>query len=238
VSVFKYGSFAHTAGTVDLVNFAHQRVRDPRLQAVVIKKVMTIEGDLIGTESQLNTSIANMESAYGTDGQDAILYNDDGSTASAHKLISADAVGGTRVTELTYPQGGAGQYATARRFRIVIEADFEAGGDDLVVWKESVEITGTGGPGRAVLQTITGSVQVQQIAAQTIVTARQSGQAVGYIGYPSFPGPIFAHEDVDRRAIARTGPDVVSDQFRNFGIRWSYSFRSPVPLSFGNPTAQ
>ena len=238
MSTFKYGNYSHTSGTVDLVNFSASRVLDGRGLNQMIRKTMTIEGTLIGdgTQSNLKSQIDELETAYSTNGKNAALLHDDGSTSS-HSLNNSRSIGGVRVVGLSYATGGPGEYATQRTFTIELEADFLAtNADNTVSFQDTVSMQGTGGPRKIVIATISGAVVEQTIAQRTPVRATQSGQAVGFNGYPQ-PAPPFspANEVVERREITRTNPERRSRSFVNYTTAWSYSFISTVPL-IGNPS--
>ena len=137
---------------------------------------------------------------------------------------------------LSYATGGPGEYATQRTFTIELEADFLAtNADNTVSFQDTVSMQGTGGPRKIVIATISGAVVEQTIAQRTPVRATQSGQAVGFNGYPQPAPPVSpANEVVERREITRTNPERRSRSFVNYTTAWSYSFISTVPL-IGNP---
>jgi hypothetical protein len=233
MSTFKYGSYSHTSGTVDLVNFNTDRILDGRGKAQLVRKSMSIQGTLIGTGTQgnLKSQIEELETAYSVNGRDAVLLHDDG-TQSAHTLTNGRSVGGVIVASLNYPVGGAGEYATQRSYTISLHADYLAtGADNIVSWNDTVSITGTGGPRKVVLSTISGPAVVQTLAQRTPVRATQSGSGVGFNSWPPPPRPFSAqNEEQERRSIKRTQPERRNRQFSNYAISWSYSFSSASPL--------
>lgn len=232
---FQYGSYAHTAGTVNLVSHAKRSLYNARGYSSIVLESLTIDGFITGsTQAAIDTAIAAVEAAYAEDGKDAGLYTDAGA-ATIHFLDSSNSLGGVRVTNVAFNDSDGSQFATQRSFTITLEAEFVGGSDGLESWQQTIRVVGTGGPRGTVVETLTGPPQIQRLAARTAVLATQSGSAVGLLAYPKYPAPLWpAVEQLDRREQSKASPQNVRGSFRNWPISWSYSFLSPTPLG-GNP---
>jgi hypothetical protein len=185
-----------------------------------------------------------MESAYGVNGRDLKLLNDDGSE-TAHKLISNQSRSGVMIASLNYPVGEGAEYTTFRNYQIIAECDIsileivdmvggrgrgrnQQGGITLS-YNEVISSRGTGGPRIVVLETMSGPPVKQIVSSQTSVYKTQSGSATGVYGYPPVPPPMDpANEIADRRVIQQELPSTVSPNGKEsiYKVSWSYEFVS------------
>ena len=156
-------------------------------------------------------------------------------TPSPHFIQSSATLGGTRVAAFEWLKDqNDGQYATGRSYRIVIEADLPSN----VIYQEfteSITVRGTGGPRFVLLETLAGPPQKQIVSLRTIVRATQTGRAVGFRTYPTYPVPLWPqHEKLDRRRQDKSSPSTFHGARINWPISWSYEFESLGPLG-GTP---
>ncbi len=230
----KYGSFQHEDNDTSIV-VSKRRIRDRRGRHSITRHRYVVRGELLAsTQATIKTKIAALENAYSIDGRDFGLYHDDG-TVSGHFLDSSQAIGGTRVVSLTYPEGEGAEYATTRTYQIELEGDVLHDGG-LELFEETVDIRGDGGPRTVLIETLSGPPVLQQTNARTIVRATQSGMAIGRAGLvspptPLWPRPIYKPE---QSSMSRRSPQRFNNEFLNYTVRWNYVFESPVPLS-GRP---
>lgn len=235
---FQAGNFTHDSDLVD-VSFSSRANRNARGFTGTITDKISLRGTLIPTATQaaIRTAIQDLQSAYnlGLSVGDAGLYHDDG-TASPYFLSQSASLGGVLVEEMEFPfDGGRGNYATAVDFRITIRAIYPNAGVAYQDFREEIQVVGTGGPRRVLVESLTGTPQEQILVQRTSVTARQTGFAVGLLAYPPYPPPIFPRvEQLDRRQQNKGSPTNVSGTFIDWPISWSYSFLSPTPLG-GTP---
>lgn len=230
----KYGDYSHAIGEA-VISITKQSVLDEFGRKIGWKENWQIAGFLEGTSvSDVTTKIQALETAYGVNGRDLKLLNDDGSE-TAHKLINADSISGTRIETLNYPVGDGAEYTTFRRYTISAMADYSvpggvAGGDGTVTFSQVISTRGTGGPRKVVLETRNGPPVIQYVSQMTPIYITQSGFAVGYLAYPTPPNPIEPQwEDLEKRDIRYESPEIkgvggLSSQYR---ISWSYQFSKP-----------
>lgn len=230
-----YGNYTFPTGEARLV-ITKQARYSPRGTVDSVVETWTISGTLLASsESAITTAIGLLQTAFSYNNQDLVLHHTDGSYSS-HYLTLAQATGGIRVTGIAFPEWKGGQYATGRTYQITVEGLFPNTAAEYLSYAETLQFTGNGGPRYAYLETINGAPQRQQVSAQTLYQATQSGSAIGKGVYPVFPAPLWpAYENQDQRTQAYSGGELIGGVYTNFGIQWGYSFASDVPL-FGLPT--
>lgn len=225
-----YGLYAHAPGetTVTIsstpVFEAGQRVRE--------KQIWSISGFLRAqTEAAMKTAIQSLILAYSVDGQDLIIKHSDASQ-SAHAIISADTIGGTRVVEgVSFPDGQGAEYAPAgkRSFQISIEAEwFVSSAPELLSFVETLSFEG-GAPMFAYTAPIEGSPQIYQTSESSIAICHQSGSAIGRTTWPTPPEPVIegsGYVVAKRNRPTRKSPERIGNTLTNYEISWNYEIWS------------
>lgn len=235
MTVWKYGSYEHPAAEVNLAKMDIAYRHGPR--GVRMERVDTIH--LYGqfcedTTAEVLTRIDELIQAYSFDYLDAGLYLDDG-TLTRHKLVNSDSISGVRVIRRSW-DGGPDELATTRTFDIVLQAVYPDAGESIIEWSETVETIGTCGPRFDIVETYNGPF-AQLVAQSTAQRIIQSGSAVGYQGYVSFPAPLYpANEHVDRRSLRRGSGKARGRAATFFPCSWTYFFslgspQSPLPIT-------
>lgn len=226
--------FTHDNDNAAVVErFTVDPVRDARNIWRTTRKRMFLRGVVKGSsQSAIRAELDAVQFAYGGDNFDIALYEDDG-TRSHYYLTSGDSLGGVRVVVRDYPElGQPCQYATGVDYRIIVEADYAANELSPMVFRESVEFSGDCGPEYGYHLPVTG-VPTRYVEKQnTLQTIIQSGFALGLTGYPLIPNPLLpALEERNLRNVSEIGPEAAGMNLRfvHWGMRWSYTFRSPTP---------
>lgn len=232
--ILKYGTYTHDEGEAEVV-ITQEKTYAETGQQTGYKAKWSIRGVLHGTGvSNVTTKLDALALEYNKNGQNLILYQSDGTTATHHALTSNNTSTGVRITMLKFPVGSGAEYSTFRTYEIEAEAEIIGTNADFDTWTETISIHG-GGPRFVFLQTLIGLPQKQLVAQATPYFATQSGSAVGLLAYPRFPAPMFpAHEHVDQRQQSKVSPQVQPNTPTHFQIDWSYEFESASPL-FGVP---
>lgn len=235
-----YGSFPHPANEVTLSSVAAQRIRNPRGFTYLLRKRVQLAGVIVlntsglttaQAQSAIRTAIQTRELAYSVDGGNFTFLHDDGSL-SAHSLDNASAIGGVRVVDFSFPKGDAAEYATQRTFTVTLEADYPLASGGLMSFQETIEVTGTGGPRKIIIETLNGDAQEQIVNQKTKVTITQRGSAVGYLSYPvaDIPGPVSPDaERQDRRQVSYGSPTNQNGSFINWPVNWTYYHELTTP---------
>jgi hypothetical protein len=234
---FSYGGYDHDANEANLLSWSERPIYNQRLKRQVVRKTMTIEGNLLpdtASQDSIKNKIEELEAAYARDGENAGLYHDNG-TPSPHFLDSSSTIGGVRIIEKSFPKGNSAEYSVWRNYRITLEADFPVFENELVLFEENLSITGNSGPRRVVIESRVGAPQLQVTTQRTLTTAVQSGRAIGFTRRPQPARVLFPHflQD-DRVTINRIAPQTQGNRLVNWGIQWNYPYLSPIPL-FGVP---
>ena len=232
----KYGDYTHGFGETAIAISA-EAILDQNGLSFERRERWDVGGELqAASQADLTTAILALQAAYSSHGKDLRLLLADGSTDSAHKLLTAQCVGGTMVrVPPSFPQGTHGQYSTFRSYNLAVEGIVRFGvPQSLRQWDETIEFQGTGGPRMVVHEIRNGPPIVEIVSQATPIAAVQSGTAVGYDGYPAFPAPIWPDMlDHPNVAKARIEPQPVgtgaSRALRNWTIRWLYPYIFAAP---------
>jgi hypothetical protein len=230
--IFAYGNYVHQNNEVSTV-FRQSTLYDQRGNRRGLRKSIELSGVLHGdSQADLTIKLNELDAAYSQDGQNAILFLDNGTTQTHHKIINNDTLTGVRVVKPpSFSPGDGAEYSTFRSYTAILEADF-VGDSEVVSFEETVTVVGTGGPRFAYLETLEGLPVRQTVNLATLVRMTQSGSAVNYLSYPFAPGPLLASlEDVDQRTITRRSPKQQGRVLTDFPISWSYKFTSDVAIS-------
>lgn len=229
----KYGDYSHEIGEA-AITITKSSVLDDYGRKVGYNERWAISGMLRGnTAADVTAAIQTLETAYGVNGRDLKLLNDDGSE-TAHKLINADSASGVRIETLNYPTGAGAEYTTFRNYSITAFAEFAvlpgSGSDGTILFTQTIVTRGTGGPRKVVLETRNGPPVVQYVSQRTPIFIAQSGTAIGYLSYPIPPQPIEPQwEDLEKREVTYEAPAVKSTNGSQseYRINWSYQFSKP-----------
>lgn len=227
--IFKYGNYTHDNNEVEVV-FRQSALFDNRGGRRGLRKRLELKGVLHGTsQANLTAKLSDLDAAYAVDGRNAILFLDDGTTQTHHRIISSDTLTGVQVVQPpSFQPGDGAEYSTFRSYTIILEADF-IGDSTILSFEETVTIQGTGGERFAYLETLN-SLPVRQVVNDfTLVRMTQAGSAVGHLSYPFAPSPLWpALEDVSQRTFIRRSPRQRGRIFTDFPTSWTYKFTSDV----------
>jgi len=237
---YKYRNYQHDGGDAK-VEVTRASMFDDRGFRRSTKVSHKVTGYLHGSSvSALTTNIRSMEAAYAVDGGNAGLYDESGAvTGYFLNSLLATVSGGVRVVSGPNFPYEPGTYTTYVPYEIVLEAEFPGIiGDDVMHFRETVELIGTGAEKWVLIPTLYGPPRRQIVNRQTPYRAVQSGSAVGFSSYPKPPGPLWpTAEHSDMRPEAKEGPVIVNGRLKEFGITWQYIFESATPL-VGEPNVR
>jgi hypothetical protein len=224
----RWGNYTHAQNECSVViSRTVQRGSDG--QPLTLIERWDVQGQIhADSQALLTAAIKSLEAVYETGGKDLSLLTDSNGT-TAHRLTSADSINGTQVIQQpSYPVGRGAEYTTFRNYTLAVEASYAINDDPILEFQEAVSISGTGGPRWGYLLPISGAPIAQQFTTASIVTAQQSGFAVGDGVYVSPPSPIWPNfEILETRSISREFPRKGS---RERVTRWSYTFNAPSAI--------
>ncbi|TWT30721.1 hypothetical protein [Blastopirellula retiformator] len=229
----KIGNYTHPIGEPALQIGKRPVLSEGGIPLSIIETWL-INGLIVGSgQADIDAKVAALVSAYSQRNFDAVLLLSDGATASQHVMRHRDSMGGIRVIAgPSFPNGGGAEYATKRTFSVTLEAEFpEAAATSLLSFRESVTFGG-GGPRTAWTETKLGPPRPQLVRRQTIYRATQSGQAVGYRVYPTFPGLLLP----ERYALEPPsltyggGKNRGNGLFTDYTLSWEVRYQSDRPL--------
>jgi hypothetical protein len=236
----KYGNYQHATNEASVV-ISKQGIFAESGISRGVRERWDIQGRLqAADQAGLTAAIHALSAAYALQGQDIGFFFDDGQPSS-HRIQSAATNGGVRVlVPPSFPEGKGAEYSTYRGYTLAVEAEWLDSESTLLHWTESLSFRG-GGPQFAFFEPLGGLPQKQLLKQATTYFATQTGSAVGQLGYPPAPSPLWpAAEHVDRREVRyelpkRSGP-TSSATYTQFKVSWTYHFEDASPL-VGLPTA-
>lgn len=234
----KYGSYQHASNAASVLFEALPLRSRMRGRRYAIRYRMTVQGELLACDGDLDTQIDDLITAYSTDRQTLGLYHDNG-TATRHLLDASHAslVDGPYVVRRSWPRGTAGgEYASHHTYMVTMEAiyDFPESGDAtsaIIEYTERIEYKGGGGPRWVGQYDQLGVWRSQTIVANTPVVTIQSGRSVGWGGYVSpiaaiAPGYLQSERSWDRK----TSPRLGTANTKEYLWEWAYVMLVPTYL--------
>lgn len=231
------GSYAHADNEV-WFNIDKSARFSPRGRMERIREVWTIMGVLIGDdETDLTSKMQALANAY-VNGVDLTFFGN-GGAQTHHVLLSANTINGTQVQRLRWLPGNPGvwgsgtEYVNKRSYQIVVTADTLVNSSNLYFYRATLSGTGTTGPKKIWMPSLTAPVQQQITQSYTTQRIVQSGFNIGLVTPEPPDSPLWPPdvEHLDMRRVERISPQEVGINVSlKFGMRWSYFFESPVPL--------
>lgn len=228
---FSWGGFVHPDNEISLATLSYQTRYSPRNKKLNTRVTMALSGELIyDTQAQIISKAAELLNAYKDDFKDARL-SVDGTVAHA-LLNTGDCVSGVRVVHRSFPKDDPAELATTRTYTIGLQATYDTVEDDVVSWRDAIELIGTGGPSFYILDTVIGPFAIY-LTNRTVQYTHRTGEAVGYLNYPEPPGPIGGLEFGTQRRVSRVSGQNLGNGVRYFTRRWSY-YTANDPNTFGS----
>jgi len=201
----RYGNYTHEAAEASIAIGRDQSFGDFG-QAVSFTETWQITGRLHAKDRTLLTAeITALEMAYSANGFDIVLIDVDGVTESAHKMVSANANNGVRITNFNWVDSRNAEYSTFRNYTITVEAEFDISG-------------------------INPSFESYQssLSAFTPIGAVQSGSKTGRFAQPEPDDPIYpVDEHQDRKQVTNSASR--SEGRTSFTTAWTYTYSSIGP---------
>ena len=237
---YQHGGYPFPEGSVGVLSDSKIRIRSPRNHAYLMRRTMVLEGELKGTsQADIRGKLNSMASAFLVDGSDSGLLHDDGS-ASVHYLAGVGSLSGVRILQApSFSRNDPAEYTTYRSFTFTVQADYPIlFADTIFDWSETVSYRGNCGPRKQQIELDTGSPDEQIVSQQTVQYIIQSGRAVGTIGYPDPPDPLYPDllQDPDEGK-GFDNPIPQGSGFTLYPRRWQYIMASNIPRD-GRPIAR
>ena len=237
--IITYSGFGFQDHEAMVTFFGAMRVYNERGRPILFRRRMVVEGEIVGADTDtIDARVAAIRDGISMDGGVCTMYQSDGTRTNFH--IGDGSLGGCRIVEgpSFALQEGKAHYTTGLPFSFTLEADYSLGEDTLVSYQETVTQIGDAGPRRVVVE-LDNDYAVEQITSMaTPVTVIQTGEAVGFLGYPFFNGPLFP-ESLDRPdgvQLSRGAPRLQGGTYVDYPVRWSYRMTLPNNVGIPYPT--
>lgn len=245
---FLLGSLQFPSGEVSLQSLSSRRA-GTRRGDVKLVKTMSVDIEVIPPSSEsnpnqwLNTrrqqiSTALSQVADGATPQAGFRLNNGGQ--SGWWLDGVTSLTGIRIKNFSDTQKDPSAYVTHLAFSLQLEAEYPLPGiDDVMAYREEITISGNGGPTYAIVPVFQGPPHRYQLTESSPLVITQSGQAVGFSGYPSVNAPLWPeYENGPARQIKRGSPEREGQNFTEFPVSWGYTFLFGQMPSVPNPLAR
>ncbi len=231
----KWGTYAWDANSVEIgktVDYSFDDAERPFSYRVTLHT----SGRLFATgQAALTVAESALQTALSVPYKDLIFFNDDLSK-SAIQLTTADSLTGVVIDNIRFGSTHGAEYATIRSFEFTAHAEYRLPRalNSLLSYKETFQYSG-GGPLFAVQEALDGPPVRVMIRRRTMFRVVQSGEAVGFNGYPPVPALAFPAFHRGEPQVRRESPRRRGGSYQSFPISWEYTFESPGPLT-GIPT--
>jgi hypothetical protein len=192
----------------------------------------------------LTTALTTLETKMAIHNVD-LTFKDNTPANTVHVVTSTATLNGVRaIGGVTYPIGLPGvwgsqtEYANKRTFQVVFQWETSAAESNLQFYEESIRLIGGGGPKFVIQEALTGVPLFQQVTQFSKQVAIQSGTAVGFTSYPSFPSYAYSIGLLKQEKSFTeevTPRDFHINTNANYMIRWSYHFEAPSGISLITP---
>jgi hypothetical protein len=241
-----YGTHQHAIGECS-ISIDRTVIENEAKAPIAVLETWNIQGmltSLLGP-TDLDQQISALMAAYEVHAQDLILFLPDGVTPSSSQLLSANTLGGTRVTKApSFPTGEHAERVTFAHYTCQVQGELPLDTANMLVdFHETLKFRG-GLPAIGFLEPAVGLPEQQLWKQYTTYKVTQEGHATGYlwqpaigidVGLPIWPAALLP----DKSEYDYDSPDAqgisANRAYKNYKVSWHYEFESITPL-VGNPT--
>lgn len=198
-----------------------------------IEKIeVTLEGFLTGTtQAELTAKEEILIDAVQAPFYDFVFKRDDGGRSGIY-LRNGTSLSGVRcIKGPNFGEKVGAEYANQRKYTVTFGASYPILNLDTryISFKERMAYSG-GEPVFDYKNAINGEPQLQQVWFREPYQLVQSGEAFGFADYPPYPPMAFPSARMRAPEVEKIGGDRTGHKYKKFGIRWTYTMRSNVPL--------
>lgn len=229
-----WGAFAFAANGADVTNTTFAEISPQGLALRYVSSYMVtavIDGS---GQADLSRKELLIRNALAVPKQDFVLRTNAGAPSSA-AIFNRDTMSGTRVKRIEFREAQGAEFVNRRTVTFEVEAVYliSSAVNAVIMWRESVTVQGNGGPHRVWRFPINGDAIREVISPNSLVTATQSGEAVGHTRRPLRPlaiWPTYLVSESD--TIGTDAPEFLGQAYVNWPVKWSYRFeRGDGPLT-------
>lgn len=220
---------------------SYQNFYDGRRVLYKVGITLRIEGRIVlqqnASERNMSVAIQVLLQHFRQSRPDIVLLESDGITPTPISFTSANCLQGPDVLDLALESNEGKVYSTSQPYSatVYLEQLTNSAANPIIEFRETIDDSGEGGFERIL---VGGAINFpeEQIARQFAPYRYiQQGYAVGLLGYPSVPPPIWPGAlKRQRPRITKEGPTPTGRVLTNWRIAWAWEYESAYEL-FGNP---
>lgn len=225
------GGYTHSIANRNMAWFSERREErlSPRGRRMWVDVLWVMRTVLQADDpAGVTTAIQTLRAAH-VNGADITVYDSTGA-ATAHSLISANTMNGTRFLVQEFPyqlrggmDGPGVEYLNKRVVKTYVRAEISSPEDTIISYEQSVRQVAFPVPDFVIQEGFFLPVR-QDTIHQGKVAIVQSGQAVGLLDYPTHPPSLWPASMKPRPFLAEFGTPRKQGALVNtlYPIRWSY----------------
>jgi len=181
------------------------------------------------SQTGITSKISDLVSALSEPEGTLTLYNNNGTTPSAHIVTNC------HTQSISYPKGTGAEYANQRTVELSVTGYTDIPkDDDIVSFQETLSFSG-GGARNILHETISSTPKKYQTNKKTIYRVTQSGSATGKTAYPTPPGKLFPGQEIEENAQTTKNAPYKESGEQRFNITWSYQYASATEFANTDP---
>ena len=236
---FFYGGYVHESSEVNFSAISRVVQFSATHRANILQETWSMYGKIVkqgaNSQSDIFTALANMKLAYSVNGYSAGMLDNNGNRTPFF-FDNSRAIGGVIVLNpISHEQMQGAESVTYLRFTFQLQMDsFLSSPFDILEYSEQLQFSDNQGlPLQVARVPIYGQPIIQNVSTASFYYATQSGTAKLRTPNPNPEPPLFPNsfsgEDGSRQ-VAYTSPKIIRGVPVEYGVNWSYRFRSATPL--------
>jgi hypothetical protein len=174
------------------------------------------------TQAEITTAVQAMYNAFSVDGRDIVLLDNNGNN-SAFVTNSSSTTSGVRINSIEFPDLVDAQYTTYIDGMITADAETVTNISATLLFSETFQVIGNGGPKVVILETARGLPIKQQTRQRTKVMARQTGTSRAF-DVPRTPVILFPNLLINEQVEESTTASIEGGKIV-YTTSWSYPYQ-------------
>lgn len=245
-AVFTFNGFSHPAAEVSFANISRAQVLSQTQRPYLLQVNWSMKGHLVaqgsGAQAALLAALAVRIAAYSSPGAQASMVFDTGQSPFVLGGNNAIGLNNQKVvvtSQISHGVIDGSQGSTWLDYTFGLQSTyFLASANDLLTYSEVLSFADCGGgPLKAYRTPVVGLPIVQSISTSSFFEATQSGSASSLnpnIQPEDMIYPNFLKGEPGARHVSSFSPKTERGQPIEYGVNWSYQYKSPISFSGGS----